>query len=616
MLTYGQYRRMGRIKPIKGNAIPDTIICFDTETYDITDPETGKVEFPFRLGVVCCVRLDKEGNEKTREYTVINSLEDFIPLLLTYGQKHKQTYIFAHNTAFDLRVLHFFTQLNAYKTLSTPPIINERMFIFSVSIDGKTFTFLDTANFAVSTVKRLGKDMGFPKLEVSFTDVSTEDLLIYCTRDVDILVKFVLTYIQFIHSNDLGSFSTTLASQSLVAYRHRFMPKPIYLHKHDKATLLERSAYYGGRVEVFRKGDFSGDTFYNLDINSMYPHIMKDYKLPYRLRGYNDNTTVEQLARVTSKLYCIADVHLLTNISAYPVKRKGKLIFPKGQFRTTLQGDELTYALQNGDIKHVYAYSAYDTEYIFSDYVDFFYSHKVNAELHDNQSWRFISKIFLNALYGKFGQTNPHREEIGTCQDDLILRQTVISMETGVHYQEIAWLGTVYREWKEGEATYSFPAIAGATTSLARALLWKYILLAGIDNVFYCDTDSLIVNQNGFTHLKSVIDQHKLGYLKLEKSSIDLIIRGCKDYTFAGISKTKGIKESAVYNDKTRKYKQLQFDSMIAWMNQEVKTGATGHYIEKGRTGIYHKGVDLGNSYITPLMLNEPISLAKDKPTE
>lgn len=607
MTTYGQYRRLGAIPPIKGEGIPDIIVCLDTETFESYDVENNVVEFPFRLGVMAIVRLDENGKEKSRKYERFDEQEMFLTVLLEIGRKNKEVYIFCHNWAFDLRVLDFFNLVNEYDNISKPPIINERMFIYRIQIEGKRFTFIDTANYAVTTVRALGEDLGFPKLTVDFHNVDTEDLYIYCQRDVDILIKFMLTYINFIKVNDLGYFCPTLASQSLVAYRHRFMPRAIFIHKDDNATKLERQGYLGGRVEVFRKGDFSGETFYALDVNSMYPYCMLNSVVPYKLRGYNERTSVQQLERVSSKLYVIADCHILTSNNNYPCKRNGRLIFPIGQFRCTLQGQELIDALDNGVVIHVYSYAAYDSDYIFKDYVDFFYNEKVKATDEGNKSWRFISKIFLNSLYGKFGQTNANTKLIGSCDDNLIFRHTVVDAETGIHKQEIYWLGKVYQEWKDGEATYSFPAIAGAVTSASRYVLRSFMDKAGKNNVFYMDTDSLIVNQEGYTRLLPDLDNNKLGSLKLENTSNDLIINGAKDYYFHGITKLKGIKSDAIYDDKTRKHRQLQFNSMIAWMNSGGSGGATGKYTHKGRTGIYTKGEDLQNGFIVPFTLDEPL---------
>ncbi|MHA1482403.1 MAG: hypothetical protein ACTSQA_03060, partial [Candidatus Heimdallarchaeaceae archaeon] len=63
--------------------------------------------------------------------------------------------------------------------------------------------------------------------------------------------------------------------------------------------------------------------------------------------------------------------------------------------------------------------------------------------------------------------------------------------------------------------------------------------------VFYSDTDSLIVNEEGYQNLVEEIDAKELGKLKLEETSSVLEVRGAKDYTFGKKTKLKGIRADA-----------------------------------------------------------------------
>ncbi|GAH94157.1 unnamed protein product, partial [marine sediment metagenome] len=81
-------------------------------------------------------------------------------------------------------------------------------------------------------------------------------------------------------------FSITKASQAFCAYRFRFMDHKIYIHNDVTVQNLERSAYIGGRVECFRLGKIPGKQFVSMDINSMYPFVMKAEKYPYELVSY------------------------------------------------------------------------------------------------------------------------------------------------------------------------------------------------------------------------------------------------------------------------------------------------------------------------------------------
>ncbi len=592
------YRRTGTIEPANGDKIPANLLFLDTETThkhvtDTTDEET------FKIGVIIHVILDDNAvliNRIIYRFTDLPSLQSkLIEIILNC----KDTYLFGHNIGFDLRVIDVFNLLHNLSFTSQPPIINERAFIWSARIPKHKLTVLDTANFAVQSVAKLGHDLHLEKQEVDFDTSDIETLMEYCIRDVEIIELFVREYIKFIRENDLGGFRLTLASQALISWRHRLMSKPVILHSNRIALDTERQAYHGGRVEVFFLGDLPVQPYYMLDINSMYPFVMKTAKLPYKLENVSNDTRISTLRAWSSNAYCIADVTLKTNSPCYPLFYNNRLIFPIGTFRTYLNNQELLYALQNNHIAIIHKTYVYAADVLFSDYVDFFYSVKVSSKLHHNASWEFIAKIFLNSLYGKFGQTNVERTVETTEDSNQIWRLPWSNSETNERGQWVGWYGTIIKEIKSGETAHSFPAIAAGITASARMLLWDYMNAAGMENVFYGDTDSLIVNTIGYNKLLPYISDTELGKLKLEKHSENVTIRGCKDYTFGETDKTKGKRKDAIELS-SNSWQQVQFEGMLQWINRGGIGGPRITKIVKHRRGNYEKGQKLDSGKVIP----------------
>lgn len=597
------YRRNGQIKPIKGNSIPHKIICFDTETY-IRQDKQGITHFPFRLGVAIYNEIDDNCAVIDRLVLRFTALHDFYRFLLGKLSGITPLYLFAHNIGFDMRVTNLFEYLENEGYSSEPPIINERAFIWRTKKGKSRLICIDTANFAVQTVKLLGKSMGYDKLDIDDFNVPDEILFNYCQRDTEIIEKFINNYLNFIHKNNLGDFKVTLASQSLTAWRHRLMTEKVTLHSNIFALELERQAYHGGRVECFRLGKLPEQNYYMLDINSMYPFVMRDRKLPINLRSIHNGASIETLLHETKRSYCIAKVQLKTTVPMYPYLYNGKLCFPVGVFTSVLHDQELQKALDNNHVIQVFSFAQYDYRCIFTEYVDFFYAQKIAAKLSHNGSWEFISKIFLNSLYGKFGQTDVQRMACNWIKTEGIWRIPYSNPVTHNKGQIIAWNGTLYDERQSGETAFSFPAIAGAITAEARVLLWSYIELAGIENVYYCDTDSLLCNQKGYENLQSHLSDTELGKLKLVDSSTSVELRGCKDYVFGDIDKTKGKAKTAETITPNR-WRQLQFQSVLAWITAGGKGEPLGRHIEKHRTGNYQKGVVLEDGLIIPYTFDD-----------
>jgi len=509
---------------------------------------------------------------------------------------------------------------------SKPPVINNMVFIWFASKGKRSIVFIDTSNIGVRSVAALGQDMGYEKGNVNFDNVDHETLLEYCIRDVEIIGQFTTEYIKFLREHNLGNFKLTLASQSLQAYRTRFNNNDIYIHMWYDALVLERDAYYGGRTECFILGDIQDDAFYYLDVNSMYPYVMKNMELPTKLYKRINYPTIEDLIEYDD-YYLIADVTLNTEDNVYPLRltndkdaynylnnpsknspypqgKHRRLIFPTGRFRTTLHDVEIKHALDNDDIIKIHRLVVYERGKPFKDYVEFFYKLKREYTEQQNKSWRLVSKLFLNSLYGKFGQLLSHRENLETDNDYKVLRETHYNAETEEHYAILFWYGKAIREYKRGETAFSSPAIAGAITAYARYVLYMFIEQAGKENVYYTDTDSIMTNAVGYNNLKNTLDDYELGKLSLEKQSDSLIIHGNKDYKFGDDTKLKGVPRNAKPLEENS-WIYIQFEGFISWFNKGGTTGMVGERRIKRRLGEYHKGIVLDNGLILPYRLFE-----------
>lgn len=619
------YRKEGELPPRKRQTIPEYLLFFDTETYVLED-DSGIIDFPYKLGVAILVRIDKKGDIKERNVFTPETKEDFIKLFIKLATKHKKLYVFAHNMGFDLRVLYAFKLLPSIGWKSDPPIINNMVFIYSVKKNKNTITFIDTANLGVRSVEQLGYDMGYEKLDVDFSTVSDDKLLEYCIRDVEILERFVLEYIRFIIEHNLGSFKVTLASQALTAFRTSFMTEPIYIHCNYGSIMLERDGYYGGRTEAFRIGYIGQQDYYYVDVNSMYPYVMTKYPMPYEHVLLPFKTPSQGLYKYIDTHYCIADVTLDTDMNDYPLRLSSKtnvynklenphnleypdltskrLIFPTGKFRTTLHHAELEHAIKHNHILEVHRLATYTKNYPFNSYIEHFYEAKNKYGNESNKTWRTISKLFLNSLYGKFGQLQPHRKPEGKQELYAYHRIPIIDEINDLHYQELYWNYDKIIEYKQGETAFSNPAISGAITAYARMYLNNTRRLAGIDNVYYMDTDSMIINQDGYENIKHLIDDNELGAWGIEKTSRRLIIHGNKDYVIDGQRKHKGIKKTAIKKS-FNLWEYLHFEGFISWWKKGAIGGATGEMRMKRRLQEYYKGIVDDTGKIIPYHLRE-----------
>ncbi|GAI59603.1 unnamed protein product, partial [marine sediment metagenome] len=145
-----------------------------------------------------------------------------------------------------------------------------------------------------------------------------------------------------------------------------------------------------------------------------------------------------------------------------------------------------------------------------------------------------------------FGQKGENWRKIGDCPNERDREELVFNME-GRRVTKLRYLlGELFIMTGKGECFDSFPAIAAHVTAYARMYLWSLMQQAGYGNYFYCDTDSLIVNEAGLCKLDALITPSNLGGLKIEQETRSVIIRGLKDYTFGSKSVVKGVRKNAV----------------------------------------------------------------------
>ncbi|GAI81159.1 unnamed protein product, partial [marine sediment metagenome] len=337
----------------------------------------------------------------------------------------------------------------------------------------------------------------------------------------------------------------TKASQAFTAYRHRFTDGSVFIHSESEIHSLERAAYMGGRVECFFIGQATGGPFISLDVNSMYPFVMKQYSYPVKLLRVTHSPTFLFISEVLKSYGVIAEVEISTTDPVYAVRVKHKTIFPVGEFTATLCSEGLRYAFSHGHITKINKAAIYQMEDIFTKYVNFMYRLRNKYRREQNDVMELLSKYMLNALYGKFAQLAiiSDKEDISGSED--YSREIIFNLTTGRNLTVTRMMNTQVTQRMEGEGKNSNVAIAAHITENARLLLWEIIKQVGTDKMLYCDTDSVKIRASDAHLINWPKHKTRLGALKIESTSEKLYIEGAKNYRTESGRRIKGIPESA-----------------------------------------------------------------------
>jgi hypothetical protein len=436
----------------------------------------------------------------------------------------------------------------------------------------------DTANYFNMTLKSLGKGVGCKKMDLSayggVTNQRIPDKVLseYCKNDVLVCYTAVRKLIDFLVEYDVTSLRPTAASLAIGALSHKFYDQkenPICIHAYEDAVELERDSYKGGVTDCFQTGvDIRGE-FMLLDINSMYPHIMKSYKSPVELVIFRKDGELKGVLNAFTKEMNAGKYDIIADcyyelpkeyayiLSRVKVKKEKKCLFVNSKgapYWEVLSTPEIQFVQKYGKIHSVRRIAIYRTSHIFDKYVDFFYGIRKkfdNKKSKDyNGAFALVAKTMLNSCYGRFAM---HDSEYVLLEEGLkpdVRKWEVYDCDLPTNHNKVALV-------QMGDKLYaivdtndnsrdSFVAVASLITARARMLLVEMILAAGRENVFYCDTDSVIIKAEAEKRLGSYIDDgsKKLGLLKCEGRAESLTIYRPKFYEWNDYEKAaKCLKE-------------------------------------------------------------------------
>jgi hypothetical protein len=327
---------------------------------------------------------------------------------------------------------------------------------------------------------------------------------------------------------DIYGQKLTLASSAFDFWHSNFSPLKNKPKTSERFFEEFKPFYYGGRVECFEKGVIEKE-FTVHDINSAYPWAMQfqhpigdEYKFSRKLPDNFDLSFIDLVAE---------------SRGAFPYRcpETKRLIFPNdGELRRfKVTSWELKKALElfpDFKIDKVYECFQFLNSINFKDYVDHFYNEKSLHKEGDAAKY-LLAKLYMNSLYGKFGQSPiDHRE---------------YSLINPWQIEEYKNDNFAFEGILGGNALMSCPiakhkkrffnvATAASVTGAVRAYLFEHINKA--QGVLYCDTDSIAAEKfNGSIG-------SELGQWDCEGEFTRAAIGGKKLYAFERKIPKKGVK--------------------------------------------------------------------------
>ena len=253
-----------------------------------------------------------------------------------------------------------------------------------------------------------------------------------------------------------------------------------------------------------------------LDINSLYPSVLRSHDCPLPFgtpiffKGQYKHDDMYPL--YVQMLKCQFE---LKPEKIPTIQIKHSLDFRGNEYLTSSNGEEVVLCLTSVDLKLFFDhYNVYNPEYMsgwkfkasvgmFDKYIDKWMEAKIKASKESNPGMRYISKMYLNQIYGKYAQ------------DTRMVNKVPFFDGEKVRYY--------YSEPKSRKGLYI--AVASFVTSYARLktissaqkIMDDYNSGKSDIQFVYSDTDSLKLSSPGFKLPDGLeIDPYKLGAWKYE----------------------------------------------------------------------------------------------------
>lgn len=327
----------------------------------------------------------------------------------------------------------------------------------------------------------------------------------YCTLDCKLTYEIGLLHQKQAHGK-IGNrtYDTRLCPTGASIAKKMYTETGLKISLYKTPTFTqERESFFGGRTEVFHKSytkgiDSDGGLHY-IDINSAHPSGMAQHDMPITYRGLfelQEPVVLEQGEINPQWLYnCEVEYkgdnpHYIPNCLS---RINGQIAALKNAPLGWRWGMEIREACLDGCEVRVKGIIRYDSKNIFDKFITHLYNERLKVKK-TNPAKSMYYKLIINSLYGKFGQrVNAHtkmfqpNEDIGTFVRD---NQSIITA-----FQSIEGGGTLV-EYKtpqdEERGIGRLVRISSFIAMSTRCKLARLMRNVGHENVYYCDTDSVM----------------------------------------------------------------------------------------------------------------------------
>jgi hypothetical protein len=478
-----------RIERVGGGGAPSSTQAAPPPTYQVaTFGEATIIE---------AYRSEKTGRWSEPVKLVFDDPEALWREITGYTRVHGRTWLVGHTMGNELRIAQAFRWMPVLQwTFNPDPIVSDTTLSIGWHNGKRSLLAVDLFSYLPHSLEVLrARSLAFGECEAIFTAF--------------------MDLVSLQHDHDLGNFSRTGASNASNHWRHRHMTSKVSIHDDQSALDAERDSIFTGRTEAWRIGIFRDLEEWDLPL--AYPRVGLDTYMPVRLVGLQQRGPSPLEGRLG-----LVHAHVDLPVPVLPRRDTGgRITWPVGRVEGWYWQPELDLAVEYGAEVTALEQYVYETAPVLKTWAEWIIDvvekgggHSSAGEIHTPVSvtppaftaiQQMAVKHWGRALIGKFGAQVPDWKPYAWFDDcDLELCRSVVDGRVG---EMLTVGGRALRSEEKCYADNAFPALMSRVISECRMRLWHLMCAAGLDNVYYVDTDSLFVNMDGSRRLHNLVDK-------------------------------------------------------------------------------------------------------------
>lgn len=418
-----------------------------------------------------------------------------------FTRKRERTILVCHNLSEQLRLgmmLEIMPELGWKIRRFSLHVENA---VVSLEKDGATLIMMDAKSWLPTGIEKIASLVAVELAPAPASTAPAEYKFRYAEQVCEILDLAIGGLKTWIKDNDMGNWKPTGAGMAWTNWRHSHYTHRVLAGGDPNNTLAEALSVGAGRAEAWRWGMQTAPPYIEWDLPLAYPRVALDTVLPVAFFGETHNHKLDFHLNHSEGRRTLIHASVHQDIPVLGVQSNERWCWPTGDIQGWWWDDELALAREYGASIKINRALTYRAKPVLHDWAQWAIEFIESPNSPATALQRAAVKHWSRSLIGRFGL----RYEDWQPQE--------LAMEPGIYTSFMADVqeNTTYRlmvigsqTWLSNERKYSseaVPSIMSAIMAECRIRLWRLMNVAGLENVIYVDTDSLICNQVGSDRL-------------------------------------------------------------------------------------------------------------------